>query len=189
MKRLPLFLIAGLCAGSIGLAHAQSREYLMSQARSIAISFGNVLKNELQTAMQSGGPVTAVAACNIKAPAIARNTSATTGWDVGRTSLKLRNVANRPDDWELKVLRQFEARMAQGQDPQMLEFSEIVRVGGKPTFRYMKAIPTQELCLNCHGTDIKPEVKNAIKGLYPADQATGFKVGDLRGAFTLSKPL
>ena len=62
MKRLPLVLIAGLCAGSIGLAHAQSREYLMSQARSIAISFGNVLKNELQTAMQSGGPVTAVAA-------------------------------------------------------------------------------------------------------------------------------
>ena len=51
----------------------------------------------------------------------------------------------------------------------------------------MKAIPTQALCLNCHGELMSTPVKAKIKQLYPGDKATGFKVGDIRGAFTLFK--
>ena len=64
-----------------------------------------------------------------------------------------------------------------------------VPIDGKPVFRYMKAIPTAELCVVCHGSDIDPYVDARIRELYPDDQARGFKPGDIRGAFTLSKPL
>mgnify|MGYP003340573505 CR=1 FL=1 len=53
----------------------------------------------------------------------------------------------------------------------------------------MKAIPTAEICTTCHGVSLKPEVSARLQQLYPADQATGFAVGDLRGAFTLSERL
>jgi hypothetical protein len=53
----------------------------------------------------------------------------------------------------------------------------------------MKAIPTGEICLACHGESISPDVATAIREAYPQDQATGFSLGDIRGAFTLSKPL
>ncbi len=49
----------------------------------------------------------------------------------------------------------------------------------------MKAIPLQEGCLGCHGSEIKPAIAAALNEKYPNDQATGYSVGDIRGAFTL----
>ncbi|MBK6511624.1 MAG: DUF3365 domain-containing protein [Haliea sp.] len=52
-------------------------------------------------------------------------------------------------------------------------------------FRYMKAIPTGDVCTGCHGTQIAAPLANALKERYPADRATGFVAGDLRGAFSV----
>ncbi|MCP3704745.1 MAG: DUF3365 domain-containing protein, partial [Alteromonas sp.] len=65
------------------------------------------------------------------------------------------------------------------------EFAETIVVDGKSTYRYMKAIPTAELCLNCHGSNINQDVAAKLKQLYPSDQATGFNRGDIRGAFSV----
>jgi hypothetical protein len=70
-----------------------------------------------------------------------------------------------------------------------MAYAERVEANGTKTFRFMKAIPTAELCLACHGKDLAPEVAAEIAESYPDDQATGFALGDIRGAFTLSKPL
>lgn len=53
----------------------------------------------------------------------------------------------------------------------------------------MQAIGTAEACLGCHGEKIKPELVELIDRHYPQDQARGFREGDLRGAFTLSRAL
>ena len=53
----------------------------------------------------------------------------------------------------------------------------------------MKAIPTQEICLQCHGENLHGEVVEQLANHYPHDQATGFAVGDIRGAFTIEVPL
>ncbi|MOA58455.1 hypothetical protein D3C78_1828600 [compost metagenome] len=53
----------------------------------------------------------------------------------------------------------------------------------------MKAIPTGEPCLACHGQQIKPELAAVIDQRYPQDQARGFALGELRGAFTLRRSL
>jgi len=70
-----------------------------------------------------------------------------------------------------------------------LEHGEIVTENGKKVFRYMKAIPTQDVCLKCHGTDIDPAVIKALDETYPNDKAQGFKEGNIRGAFTISQPM
>ncbi|CDH43517.1 MAG: DUF3365 domain-containing protein [Candidatus Competibacteraceae bacterium] len=152
--------------------------------------FGATLKEALQQAMQSGGAVNGIAVCHDKAEQIATDLSQHLGILVGRTSLKIRNPANAPDNWEQAVLKQFDARKAQGEPVDKLEFFAVIDDDqGQKTFRYMKAIPTAALCLGCHGEHLTPEVDAKLKELYPSDAARGFREGDLRGAFTLAKPL
>jgi hypothetical protein len=161
-----------------------------AEAKVLVKEFFTTLKGELQGAISSGGPVSAIQVCKERAPAIAQTLSEKSGWEVGRTSLKLRNPAsNAPDAWETQVLQDFEERKAGGEDVQTMAFAEVVESNGKSHYRFMKAIPTGELCLLCHGEAINPDIAEAIDEAYPDDQARGFALGDIRGAFTLSKPL
>jgi hypothetical protein len=181
--------MAGTMSTSAMAEDAAQADALATQARGIVAKFAGKLKGELVTAMKAGGPVKAIEVCKVVAPAIAGDVS-TDGWTVKRTSLKLRNAKAAPDAWEKQTLEKFEAEKAKGADVTKLERSEIVDAGGVRTFRYMKAIPTAEKpCLACHGGSIAGPVKAKLAELYPQDKATGFKAGDIRGAFTLSKPL
>jgi len=147
------------------------------------------LKQELQAGMQEGGPINAISVCNLSAPAIANTYSVSRGWDVGRTSLKVRNPANAPDAWERSVLESFEERKTAGEDPAKMEYHEVVRQDGVKQLRYMKAIPTAQLCLACHGESVDSITRTRLEKLYPEDQALGYKAGDIRGAFSISQPL
>ncbi len=162
---------------------------LVAEARALAVRFQQSLQTELSAAMKDGGPVAAIAVCRTKAPLLASELSTGSGWSVRRTALKVRNPGNAPDAWETATLEEFAARLAKGADPASLERSEVVEIGGKKTFRFMKAIRTAEPCLGCHGTSLKPDVAAKIRELYPDDRATGFSAGELRGAFSFSRPL
>jgi hypothetical protein len=108
---------------------------------------------------------------------------------VGRTSLRRRNPANAPDSWEHDVLNAFEVRLAAGEDISGIDHAEVVSENGRTVFRYMKAIPTGGVCLTWHGEDLDPEIAAAIDARYPDDQARGFAMGDIRGAFTVRRHL
>ncbi len=151
--------------------------------------FATMLKKELQQAMKSGGPLKAIEVCNGRAPEIAARISEDTGWEVGRTSLKWRNPDNEPDAWERKVLESFEKRRAGGESPQAIDYAEVVARDGRRFLRYMKAIPTGKVCLACHGSNIDPAVRARLDEFYPDDRARGFSIGDIRGAFTVSRPI
>lgn len=165
------------------------KEALSAQGRAIVGEFFTTLKGELEAAIKDGGPASAVDMCQVRAPAIAASMSDGSGWEVGRTSLKLRNPNNAPDPWEKAVLEDFEARKAAGEEVKPMAYSEVVTADGEKQFRFMKAIPVAGVCLACHGDAISPDVAAAIDEAYPSDQATGYEVGDVRGAFTLTKPL
>ncbi len=153
----------------------------VTESRAAVKAFGNELITQLKQALEDGGPVKAIKVCNSKAPEIAAKLSSEYDWKIGRTSLKTRNPNNNPDEWETTVLQQFEQRKQQGEDIATLEYYETTAKG----FRYMKAIPTKGLCLTCHGDAISESVKATLVELYPEDKATGFKAGDIRGAFTV----
>jgi hypothetical protein len=183
-KTLAALLVAIACSTTASV-NADPRT---DEARMIVKEFAGALQGELKAAMKSGGPVQAVDVCHSRAPAIAAELASEHGWQVGRTSLKRRNPGNEPDAWETAVMEKFEMRKAAGEPASQLEFTESLVVDGKEQFRYMKAIPTQAICLTCHGGDnVAPEVAAAIERYYPDDRARGFSEGDLRGAFTLVK--
>lgn len=192
-KRLTVSLFAVLLAAAPAVfshaAEADETEALR-QARTAAKDLGERLKGELVAAIKSGGPVTALQVCNTVAGDLAIQASKQHGLTVGRTALRVRNPNNAPDAYERKVLEEFLEKAASGADLSKLEHIEVVSGNGEKTFRYMKAIPmAAQPCLACHGSELKPEVKAEISRLYPEDQATGFKPGELRGAFTISGKL
>ncbi len=187
--RVLIAITSGITLMSSGFAETGGDANL-EEAKGIIKAFSSSLQAELQAALNAGGPTNAIRVCKERAPAIAADYSARTGWDVGRTSLKLRNpAANAPDAWEQQVLLKFEERKAGGEDVKTMAVAEVTQVNGEKRFRYMQAIPTGGLCLACHGKALAPAVDTALDRAYPQDQAKGFSLGDIRGAFTLSKPL
>lgn len=158
---------------------------LKQEAVSIVKEFGGSLKPELKKAIQDGGPAHAIAVCSEKAPSIARSLSIETGWKVKRVSLKARSATAVPDAWEKMVLEQFDRRQASGESAAQMAYAEVV----DGSFRFMKAQGVEAVCLNCHAAEIKPEVEAALKQKYPDDKARGYTLGQIRGAFSLTRDL
>jgi hypothetical protein len=160
----------------------------VEQSRQLALQLGSQLKGELSKAIAEGGPLAAINVCYLRAPEIAAQLSEASGARVARTALRVRNPSNAPDDLERSVLEQFRVDLGTGPLDRPLEAAFEIRRGDAVERRYMRAIPTDALCLTCHGKDLSPELAAAIARDYPGDQATGFEQGQLRGAFSVTWP-
>ncbi len=167
------------------LATAADLDAKKGESRVAIKAFGGALKTELVAAMKAGGPINAIGVCNTKAPMIAERISSSGSFTVSRTSLKNRNAGNAPTEWQATVLNDFDTAKAAGKNPDTLEYAEIVDTDNGQEFRYMKAIPTGDVCLMCHGTEVDDKVTSRLKELYPEDKAIGYQKGDLRGAFVV----
>ncbi len=181
-------VLIGLLASFATIAASQAfaenhRLALEVQANAIVKEFAGQLKPKLKQAIQTGGFEHAINVCAKEAPAIAKQLSDETGWSVKRVSLKPRNPNAKPNHFELKVLTSFDARQKLGEPADQLTYS----VKDAEGFRYMKAVPVEAICLNCHGTEIPPNVRKALANNYPDDMATGYSLGEIRGAFSLFK--
>ncbi len=189
MKRRTLASLL-LAAASLP-AMADDMAKYQEESRKVAKEFVSQLGGELQKEMKAGGPVAAIKVCRNVAPTIASEASRKNGWKVARVSLKTRNpLLGMPDAWEQKVLADFDQRAGK-ENPAAMEFAEVVTEPQGKFYRYMKAIPVQEVCLACHGAEdtMAKEVKEALAADYPHDKATGYAVGQIRGAFTIKRPL
>jgi len=193
LSAIGLFALAGLF---VPARHAHAGEPLppdsdlVVSARAISMELAGALKARLEAALKEGGPQTALGVCKTAAPEIATQVSERFGGTVGRTALKVRNPKNAPDAFETDVLQRFVDEASKGADVSKVEHAEIIETGGERTFRYMKAIPmAAQPCAVCHGQAVAPDLMQSIRDLYPDDRATGFSPGDVRGAFTLLKPL
>ncbi len=190
MKKITLSVILSSLILSPVIASAQeSQEQMVQESRQIIQKFAKNLKGELKAAMKAGGPVNAIKVCNEKAMDITLDASKTSGVELSRTSLRIRNPLNKPEAWEKAVLLDFDKRKNNGESPKKMEFSEIVNVNGKKQFRYMKAMGVAQPCLHCHGEKVLPAVTEKLSQLYPDDKATGYKKGDIRGAIVLTREL
>ena len=181
-----LFLLGFTLAPQMVLASEPSLGELKAEAVSIVKQFGGELKPKLQQAMKTEGPVHAIDVCSKQAPEIADKLTEQTGWQVKRVSLKPRNSKTAlADEWETRVLKQFDARQAKGESADTLVQAEIVN----GQFRFMKAQAVEAVCMNCHASEINPNVEAKLKQVYPQDQARGYSLGQIRGAFSLAKDL
>jgi hypothetical protein len=185
--RIPI--VVALLAAALP-AFAQDAPWV-GDARKVAGSVPPKLLEMLTAEIAKGGPASAIAVCRDKAPQMAKAASEETGWNIRRVSLRNRNPKAVPDAWERAALEEFDRRAAAGESPATLEKYEIVSEGGQRTYRYMRALPTQPLCVNCHGEPDKlaPGVAQRLHELYPDDKAVGYRPGEIRGAMTIRKPV
>ena len=160
-----------------------------AEARTAVEAFSASLKSELQAALKNGSPIEALSVCHTRAPEITQRISSERQISLSRVSLKARNPSNEAIGWQKNVLEEFETAHQAGKAIQALEHSEIVEINGRQVFRYMKAIPTGKLCLTCHGSNLSPVLHEKLGELYPLDKATGFREGDIRGAFVVMEKL
>ncbi len=186
------YLAAAAFSTSIAIpVQADDMAKYQDEARKVAKEFATQLGGELKKEMEANGPGSAIKVCRNVAPAIASELSRKNGWHVGRVSQKVRNpLLGTPDAWEQKVLADFDRRLEK-ENPANMDFAEIVAEPQGKYFRYMKAIPTQDACLKCHGTDeVRVQAaKDTLAAEYPHDKATGYTLGQLRGAITIKRPL
>jgi hypothetical protein len=190
MKTSLALAVAAACT-TLALPALADDAALIAETKKTALTIPPKLLSMVQQEVEKGGHEGAIAACNDKAPKMAAAVSQETGWAIRRVSLKNRNPKAVPDAWEKAALEDFDRRAAAGESGATLEKAEIVADGDKRVLRYMKALPTQGVCLKCHGAEeqLAPEVKARLKELYPADLATGYKEGQIRGALTVKRPL
>jgi hypothetical protein len=171
---------------------AQTQSELLSQSREIAASLLQQLGARLRATLEEKGPEGAVPVCRNIAPDLAGQLSRETGWRVARVSLRTRNpLLGTPDAWEQKALAEFDRRAAAGEKPDALELGEVVEEPAGRYFRYVRAIPVTALCVTCHGAkeQMSPFILEQIATEYPHDRATGYALGQIRGAVTIKRPL
>ncbi len=166
---------------------------LVQSTRSIAGDLLGQLGQKLKAAMSTDGPVAAVSVCKESAPAIARQLSIANDAKVTRVGTRVRNQnMGIPNAWQKEALTQFEARLSRGEKAADIEYWQVADIGhGKSELRYAKAIAVQPQCLSCHGSaqDIAAPLAEKLRIEYPNDQATGYSVGQLRGAVVVTRPL
>jgi len=176
-----------LAAGRLATAEPITGTNDAALAKRAADELMAALKNELQAAIQKGGPVAAVDICSTRAQALTAEIPARIGRPdvtVKRTSLKFRNPANRPTPEEKLLLQRFAAQLQEGKTLQPVTQAN----GGG--LSYYRPIITEKLCLTCHGdpTQMDSAVRALLRQRYPRDRAVGFAAGDLRGMVSITLP-
>ena len=188
---LSLLVLAVAGCASTSSPSPEKVAALNDDARKTATGLIQTLGGELKAAMTSSGPAGAIGVCKERAPQIAAEAAQRTGMKIKRVSPNNRNPKGVPDAWETQALAKLGKRLAAGEKPETLDMHEVVSGSEGKEFRYAKALPTQALCVQCHGSvdKLSEPVKAKLQALYPADRATGYQPGQIRGALFLKKPI
>ena len=160
-------------------------EKALVDARQVSNRLAEKVRGLLLQEIEKGGFSSAVRVCSETAQEISKKFATQTGYYIRRVSLKYRNPRNAPDDYERRKLEEFDRLNREKKLSN--EYVEVVNEQGVEYLRYMRPLVAAPLCMNCHGPkeNIPPEVKVIVAEKYPEDRATGFLVGDLRGAISV----
>ncbi len=145
-------------------------------SKELLSKLGSKLVHEVKT----NGLLSAAEFCNSNALTLTEevNLHQVEGISVKRISLQERNSANKAKADEAAVLESMQEMLEKNTLPAYVITKEA------KTYKYYKPlIIKKDLCLKCHGDISKnSELNQFILEAYPEDKATGYKMGDLRGA-------
>ncbi len=170
---------------------AETRTAATQRGKAIVAETFSLLSSNLQSAIQQGGVSNALPFCSLAASPLTSGMAGKHGVTIRRVTHKARNPADKADAIELAILKHFEAALpkATATNPPPPLVTNLV--ANTATF-FAPIVLNNELCLKCHGElgkDISTDNVAVIQRLYPQDEATGFKLGDLRGAWRIDFPL
>lgn len=180
VQRSALMLLLALLAG-VACTQSEPRSVSQTQMQRAQEAL-QPLKQQLQSELigaLDGGPQEAIEVCKVRAPEIA---DAVSGDNIrmGRTSHRLRNPENAPEEW-MRPLLQHYVEHPDDKEPRAIAIDAT-------TFGYVEPITLRPLCIACHGKRLDSTVETLLAEHYPQDQATGFEAGDFRGMFWITLP-
>jgi hypothetical protein len=147
-----------------------------------ALSTKKLLGQNLMGTIQKKGTLEALTFCNIQAMPLTDSMSVKYNATIKRVSDKNRNPNNKANAEELVYIAQFKKEIAANKESKPV----VVDKGDKVQFYY--PIPTNTMCLQCHGKpeNIKPEVRAKTLKLYPQDLAVGYGENEVRGIWSIT---
>lgn len=183
---IPLGMAAAIVV--MGLVPVRFSDTALAERAQAAIdTLQQRLLKRLLHEYQQGGAERGVRVCAEVAQVLTEQVGAEQGVHIRRVSRKYRNPKNAPDQWEESVLRQWEEQLRRGEPIE--EVAHWDGSGKERTYRLMRPIRiAMPLCLECHGQHVQPSVLRLLRQKYPRDNARGYKLGDLRGAFSVRIP-
>ncbi|MFM2243068.1 MAG: hypothetical protein RLZ97_1923 [Verrucomicrobiota bacterium] len=155
------------------------------RAKVAAMAAFETLSGELSKAMTAGGPVAAIAVCSEMALPLTVEVGGEHGVVLTRLSDRPRRPGQDASGADAAALTAFREAIKAGEAPspqheEMPDGSTVVR---------LPIVISQPVCLQCHGGDeVAAETRAKLQDLYPDDQATGYKLGELRGLWRVEVP-
>ncbi len=148
------------------------------EAPKVAESLKKNLMGNLQRELKENGTLKAIDFCHTEVTKLGSKTNQEFKgkYQFGRTSHKIRNSKNEPQDWILPYLEKFQNKKQT--DEGTASFYHKTKQG---ELIYVEPLWTAPMCLQCHGDNISKNVKTELLKRYPTDKAQNFKVGDFRG--------
>ena len=180
MKILQSIALISLSA-SLLLASQSELKEVKQTAKTTSQLLLKTLGSNMKKNMEAGGPMQALDFCSKEAYNLTEkvNKGLPKGVSVKRITLKARNSANSAQKDETTVLEALaKLQSANVVLPKML----IEKVDANTYKVYKPLVINKKVCLKCHGDIQNKKLKAEIEKRYPADKATHYKMGDLRGA-------
>ncbi len=161
----------------------QILEQAYKQGDIISKNSQKAIGRKLKMAIEQGGFGSAIEFCNASVNGIVDSLTTNYSADIKRTSLKLRNPNNAPNNEEKQLLEayqySFDKKFPIKEGTQVLKNGDIL---------YTKPIFIKGLCLNCHGKPggtLNQDADARIRDFYPNDKALHYVDGDLRGMWSI----
>ena len=184
---LPILVIIFISCNS-----SQNKDSLHDELTLIAMEKGQLIADEtqkvlalnLKAVIQRDGISQAIKYCDVNAYPLVDSLKEKYNAEIRRTSLKNRNPTNSPDKKEKQIIEDYQKNIAMGETP-----IPVVVLDQQDVHFYKPIILNTALCLNCHGEvgkEIKDENYEVIQALYSDDKATDYKLGELRGVWSIT---
>jgi len=154
----------------------------ISRAEVVIAAMHDALLWELNSGLEQGGPALAIKSCHVDASRVAQRVGREEGLAAGRTSDRLRNPTNAPRAWAAPLVKANAGRRVQQVEGFAVDLGDKVGV--------LRPIAQRPICASCHGraASFAPAIRAELKDRYPADRATGFEQGEIRGWFWVEVP-
>ncbi len=165
------------------LSDKEIKEYTL-KGKEIGKTTVKKLGSNLMKNMKEGGPSQAIPFCNVAVNPLTEGVAKEYNVSIKRTSHKIRNEKNNPNEKEEEILNQYLASLSKGE-----KLKPIVSKGKDGKVHFYAPMKLEGKCMACHGTvgkEVTVKTDSLIKSLYPNDKATGFNVGDLRGIVNIT---
>jgi hypothetical protein len=165
-----------------GSASPTEEEALLVRGQAISSQAFGLLSSNLQAAIERSGVSQALPFCSAVAMPLTSLVANTNEVSLQRVTHRPRNPVNRASPQELELIEAYRSALSRSEAPR-----PVLVTNETPVF-YAPIVITNALCLQCHGNpteDIAPENLALIRQLYPADEAIGFSMGEVRGLWRI----